>query len=323
MNLKEIAAILIAMLLSFSAYAETPIIYISNCNDLLQINDNPEGHYELTANISCDQTFVPISYLKGELNGNGFTLSNLKLTGTENVGLFGQLRDAKVRNLTLSNIAVTGNSKIQSIGVLAGLADDSHVTNVTIENSTVTAPVKVVHGAGMLVGNIEETTVDMVKVSNSNLTVTDTSAVGMLVGQTKESQLSGLTNSNNVLTITNDKQEFVGGIVGNALSSSLANIQSSDNRTSAQILDKGNVGLLTGQLTNGSTLANAEIRSDVLDVPVEDDQLNKGIAAGNILKPSDTAATLSNIQTYDIDEGLYWYNPRHDTDILTEQIIKN
>ena len=206
---------------------------------------------------------------------------------------------------------------------LWGLKPNGTKTYAKLLTPTITAPVKVVHGAGMLVGNIEDTTVDMVKVSNSNLTVVHTNALGMLFGQTKDSQLTELVNSNNVLTITNDKQEFVGGIVGNALSSSLANIQSSDNRISAQILDKGNVGLLTGQLTNGSTLANAEIRSDVLDVPVENDQLNKGMAAGNILKPSKTAATLSNIQTYDIDEGLYWYNPRHDTDILTEQIIKN
>ena len=323
MKLASITAMVIAALASHTVHAETPIISISNCDDLLQINDNPKGHYELTANISCDQTFEPISYLKGELNGNGFTLSNLKLTGTENVGLFGQLRDATVRNLTLSNISVTGTSTIQSIGVIAGRAYDSYLTNVTIDNSTVTAPVKVVHGAGMLVGNIEDTTVDMVKVSNSNLTVAHTNALGMLFGQTKDSQLTELVNSYNVLTITNDKQEFVGGIVGNALSSSLANIQSTDNLISAQILDKGNVGLLAGQLTNGSTLANAEIRNDVLDVPVEDDQLSKGIAAGNILKPSKTAETLSNIQTYDIDEGLYWYNPRHDTGILTAQIIKN
>ena len=145
----------------------------------------------------------------------------------------------------------------------------------------------------------------------------------MLFGQAKDSQLTDLVNSNNVLTITNDEQEFVGGIVGNAYRSSLTNIQSTDNLISAQILDKGNVGLLTGQLTNGSTLANAEIRNDVLDSPVNDRLLHKGITAGYILKPSDTATTLFNIQTYDIDDGLHWYNTGYNTDILTKLIIKN
>ncbi|MCA2015599.1 hypothetical protein LDJ79_05715 [Vibrio tritonius] len=323
MKLAPMTAMLIAVLSPLSVQATTSVTPISACNDFSKIGDNPKGDYQITTNLNCDQTIEPLGIFKGTLDGQGHSISGLHLTGNGNVGLFAQLRDATVRNLTLSNISVTGTSTIQSIGVIAGFANNSHLIEVTIDNSTITAPVKVTHGAGMLAGNIEETTVDMVKVINSNLTVAHTNALGMLFGQTKDSQLTELVNSNNILTITNDKQEFVGGIVGNALSSSLTNIQSTDNLISAQILDKGNVGLLTGQLTNGSTLANAEIRSDVLDVPVENDQLNKGIAAGNILKPSKTAATLSNIQTYDIDEGLYWYNPRHDTDILTEQIIKN
>ncbi|EPO2956253.1 hypothetical protein ACUT6V_003425 [Vibrio cholerae] len=323
MKIKLFFVLVVTSIFSICTYAATSITSISACSDFSKIGDNPNGDYQITTNLNCDQTIEPLGIFKGTLDGQGHSISGLHVTGTGNVGLFAQLRDATIRKLTLRNISVTGTSTIQSIGVIAGRAHDSHVTEVTIENSTVTAPVKVIHGAGMLAGNIEDSTVDMVTVSNSNLTVAHTSAVGMLFGQTKDSQLSGLTNSNNVLTITSDKQEFVGGIVGNAYRSSLKKIHSSDNRISAQILDKGNVGLLTGQLTKGGTIINAEIRSDVLDVPVGDNQLKKGIAAGYILKPTETTATLSNIQTYDIDEALDWYNPRHDTGILTEQIIKN
>lgn len=39
--------------------------------------------------------------------------------------------------------------------------------------------------------------------------------------------------------------------MGNAYRSSLANIQNTVNLISAQIIDKGNVGLLTGQLNKG------------------------------------------------------------------------
>ncbi|EFP96821.1 ZmpA/ZmpB/ZmpC family metallo-endopeptidase-related protein [Vibrio caribbeanicus] len=323
MKIKQCIVLAITAPFSFFTLAETSITYISSCSDLSQIDDNPEGEYQLTADLSCSQDFESLGYFKGVFDGQNFTISDLNLSGTGNVGLFTQIRGAKIRNLTLRNITVEPTHKSSSIGVLAGRAYDSHLTNVRIENSEITTSEKVTHGVGMLLGTIEDTTVDIVKVSNSTINVAHTSYLGMLLGQAKYSELSNLAHRNNILTISNDEQEFVGGIVGNAYASNLKNIQSSGNLISAQILEKGNVGLLTGQLTRGSTLVNAEIRSDLLNVPIHDNQVNKGIAAGYILKPSETAATLSNIQTYSVDNGLYWYNSKHDTDIMTEQIIKN
>jgi hypothetical protein len=323
MKIKQCIVLAITASFSFFTLAETSITYISSCSDLSKINDNPDGEYQLTTNVSCGQNFESLGYFKGELDGQGFTISDLNLTGTGNVGLFTQIRGAKIRNLTLRNITVATTNRSLSIGVLAGRAYGSHLTNVEIENSDITALEKVTHGVGMLAGTIEDTIVEMVKVSNSTLNVVHTNSLGMLLGQAKYSELSNLVHRNNILTISNDEQEFVGGIVGHVYGSSLDDIQSSNNLISAQILEKGNVGLLTGQLTKGSTLVNVEIHRDMLDVPVNDNQVKKGIAAGYILKPSETAATLSNIQTYSVDDDLYWYNSSHDTDIVTEKIIKN
>lgn len=80
----------------------------------------------------------PSKEFKGNVDGKGHTISNLSITPLKKVytyGLFGTINHAKIKNLNLENISVSGKfpSKCRYIGTLAGNADSDSAMN-TIEN---------------------------------------------------------------------------------------------------------------------------------------------------------------------------------------------
>lgn len=74
----------------------------------------------------------------GTFDGNGHTISNLKLNGTAKTAFFGTLTDATVKNVKFVNASV--NSESGYAAVVAGQATGKTViSNVTVENATVAA----------------------------------------------------------------------------------------------------------------------------------------------------------------------------------------
>ena len=80
--------------------------------------------------------WTPINGFAGTFDGNGKTVSNLKVTsGKSNVGLFGKVEAKEIKNLTVKNAIVTGYT---NVGVVAG-----HPWTATFTNITVTGHVEV------------------------------------------------------------------------------------------------------------------------------------------------------------------------------------
>ena len=68
---------------------------------------------------------------RGTFDGNGKTISNLKITSTENnVGLFGYIAGATIRNFTLENADVTGE---KCTAAVVGNANSGTIENVTVQ----------------------------------------------------------------------------------------------------------------------------------------------------------------------------------------------
>ena len=65
----------------------------------------------------------------GNLNGNGFTLSNINLVDCDNNGLFGCMLSSTIKNLNLENIVISGGI---DNGTLAGKATNVNIENVSI-----------------------------------------------------------------------------------------------------------------------------------------------------------------------------------------------
>ncbi|MBQ9138572.1 MAG: fibronectin type III domain-containing protein [Alistipes sp.] len=113
-----------------SEYAETGTAYGMDYvdeNGVVNIKDNID-----MAGIE----FAPISNFSGILDGNGFTISNLKIaTYGENTGLFATLTNATVRNLNLDSsctITVTNLSGASYAGAVVGsISGDCTFENIT------------------------------------------------------------------------------------------------------------------------------------------------------------------------------------------------
>lgn len=103
--------------------------------------------FALTNNISIPgtNTWQPIGNeqktFNGIFDGNGYTISNLNLTSEySRNGLFGSIRNAKIVNLQLKNIRMTGTINTEvCLGSLVGYAKgDCTLSNIFVTNSQLT-----------------------------------------------------------------------------------------------------------------------------------------------------------------------------------------
>ncbi|MFC4306699.1 S-layer homology domain-containing protein [Cohnella boryungensis] len=173
-----------------------------------------DGKYELSADIDMtDVTFsaigggvAPTPFL-GTFNGKGYTISNLKISSSNNnTGLFAYIgTGGRVVNARLTNVDITG---VNSTGAIAGTSAG------TIENSYVDGKVTGAGYTGGLVGLLHAGTLQ-----NSSVTanVYGNTAGGLIGGTNWNNSGSPLTQrdttTGNVI-LNNDVKGTVTGIVG-------------------------------------------------------------------------------------------------------------
>lgn len=199
-------------------------------------------HYALGANITLStENFVPIGInndlaFTGSFNGQGKIIYGvyMQMPTKTNVGLFGVLDGATVKNLKVYTGQITAS---QNVGGIAGLCVDSSIQNCQV-NVTVSGSVGIVGGivgkavnsriqlcvgfssyviagniAGGIVGLAEQNT--SVEGCIANNVVYATSQVGGIVGCLNNSTISYVASLANV-----SGEEKVGGIVGFAYGTS-------------------------------------------------------------------------------------------------------
>lgn len=126
---------------------------ISDLEGLKQIDSNLDGNYILTDDIVVtDTVFNPIgavvngenvsySAFTGSFDGNGHTIKGLRLDGSggyDNLGLFGKIENAQIKNLKVEVVYVNFNTSITdissvNIGGIAGTSVTSTIEQCAIE----------------------------------------------------------------------------------------------------------------------------------------------------------------------------------------------
>ncbi|WP_181907438.1 S-layer homology domain-containing protein [Cohnella lupini] len=132
---------------------------IDTVTELNNISNNSmtwEENYRLTGNIDLTsyngkRIGDPFTPFTGKFDGNGFTLRNLTMNSTKNVGFFGGTEGATIEDVHLVNIDVTG---YQYVGGLVGDA-----INTTIINSSAEGVVTGNDSVGVLVGYNEHSSI--------------------------------------------------------------------------------------------------------------------------------------------------------------------
>jgi hypothetical protein len=219
MESKRKISILVAMLYAAAAFAfaggsgtaEDPF-QISTIAHLQAVNSNLSSHFILVNDIDLagesftNSVIAPYTYwsspqFTGTFDGCGFVISNLTVTGGENVGFFGRIsRPGIVKNLGIENANITAGI---SVGVLAGYST-GHITDCY---ATGTVTITGNKGGGLLGSG------STASVSNcyADVNVFGGSIVGGLVGYN-----SATIIANSYATGDISGTSYVGGLVGDA-----------------------------------------------------------------------------------------------------------
>ena len=267
---KKTFGILLAVCLLFGVLMITPmaddnVIEIKDADALLAMMNNMgsadyplDGHYQLTGD-SYDmqgKKVIPIGTsakpFTGTFDGNGKTVSNYTYSDTsaDNVGFFGYVSDATIKNLTVSG-TVTGK---QFVGGIAGYAASGTTISGCTNNCNVTGIASTKARVGGIVGYAadatQETSVLIINCKNTGdvagkdgtafredvggiagiawyaaITscentgkVEGSNSVGGIVGRSLYAVITDCNNSNANKTV--EGTSYIGGIIGHAQSAS-------------------------------------------------------------------------------------------------------
>lgn len=196
---------------------------ITTEDDLFDVRNNLSAHYKLMNDLDLTewiaeenprQGWDPISTFTGVFDGNGKTISGLKISRSSlsNIGLFGATSNATIKDICLNMPSIEGNG---DVGALVGKA-----TNTAFSNITLISPY--VKGAsaniGSLAGSYSGTIEGSIKIYNP--TVEGGTIVGGLVG------ISSSSNAIENVELVNPHVtggEKTGGIIGSASIHSINN----------------------------------------------------------------------------------------------------
>ncbi|MBQ6065926.1 MAG: hypothetical protein IJK89_03815 [Clostridia bacterium] len=191
---------------------------VSNLDDIWELVDctsDYDGKYIVLVNdLSLGgETLEPIGTedepFKGIFDGCGYTVGNFKMGNNDYCGLFGCSEDASIGNVTIKNATFTcANSS--NVGLLAGYAVNTSISNVVTENCTIEAA----SNAGGIVGTIKDGKVsDCVNGCSVTLITGNESGpnAGGIAGSAKDSQILRCINTADV---SGNYQKNIGGIVG-------------------------------------------------------------------------------------------------------------
>lgn len=179
---------------------------IETSQDLQDISNNPASYYELGNSISMSGfTFTPISSFSGNLNGNGYTISNLNSALINNIASGGVITNVIFDNSQVDN---SGNA-----GALA-MSSSGTASYITVKNSKITGS----NSAGGIIGyGGEACYVDSCIVENSVVmgATSGDYGTGGIIG-TQDPKYSNTAVSVNNCTIRDSylRNSKVGGIVG-------------------------------------------------------------------------------------------------------------
>lgn len=182
------------------------------------------GNVELSADIDMSVTDMePIKSLKGTFEGNGYTISNLSLSGEAQgtgwnapdvgLGLIAQL-DGTVQNLKVENIQVTSNSNSKiNAGVIAGIVDGTaNITNCAVSGNIVLPEDSKANNAGGAIGAVMYNKTANVYGFWSNVSINSGGFVGGIVGNATGSNIT-IENSASIGILI--ASYYGGGIIGN------------------------------------------------------------------------------------------------------------
>ncbi len=204
---------------------------INNAVELLELAGAPNkwnGNYKLTSDIDLSGTeFSPIGNSEtpfcGSFDGNGFEITNMKITGdkdSRNIGMFGVICGARLKNITLECVNITGGSVV---GGLVGIAES------------------------------DETQKSISLISDCHISGSVTAIGNSYAKQTDVGGLAGINDS--------AENKVSGNVFLSVIDNCTADVEVIGNTGAADISDAGHIGGLVG--LNKGTISNSFAKGSV------------------------------------------------------------
>lgn len=232
---------------------------------------------------------------KGVYDGAGFKITNVSFTAaTDEIGqgLFGSIKDATIKNLTVENF--TNNSKKKYTGVIAGVSNTSIVKNCTVRGE-----ITIKGSQAGLVGRNNSVVQDCS--FNGNFYAFDT-CIGAIVGlNASDGTVSNCKAAGTVSSTTN----AAGGIVGLCESGSVDAITACE--FNGNVISEGrNIGGILGMKANrnggvqnckmtGTVSGTYNIGGIIGSVLKNNDSAKPGVLVSNCVNSAKVMGTLYNI----------------------------
>ena len=287
---------------------------IENADQLKAVENDPDAHYELIADIdlegSAENLWNPIgndqnTTFTGTFDGNGHTISGLYMNAKSpdntdrGLGLFSYLgSDGTIKNLTVEGEicpgeGVDGPYYYPSVGSVAGQCDGGTIINCT-SGVNITGYTEGTVG-GIVAGADDGGTIENCRYTGTiDITIGDTRGMGGIVGQASDCTVENCENAGTVIS-----DIHTGGVVGrNNSGGEVLNcrnsgyVKSSGNRASGgvvgdnygEIKNSYNIGTVTGSggWTGGVTGHNvAESSTNAKTGGIVENCYNAGTVSGS------------------------------------------
>ena len=197
-----------------------------------------------------------------EFDGNKMTITGLTIESDfDYVGLFGNVKDAEIFDLGITNAVISGND---NVGIIAGKVSG----NSKIYDTYVTGAVSGSNNVGALLGSVDKA--DVLN-SYSTANVSGNSYVGGIIGYVGAPGTYTMSDLENTANISG--ADYVGGVFGGVVNQmsnySDFTINLSQLKNSGDITGSGNyVGGIAGYLTAESnysiTLCSADLKTRMI-----------------------------------------------------------
>ena len=238
----------------FIIKSEAELAWFSDTTNYKLTDDKTTQLYEVNARLDADldmgnELFVPIcggggeKIFKGTFDGNGHTISNLRINGAElakkmnnaryaqNVGFIAALSGGTVKNLILenvdiqssTNIGVVGSKNQISVGAIVGWQQNGTIDNCVASGTILTSGKG--QGVGGIVGNLHKGTISNCLSYVSILASGQNAQVGGIVGLTKNNEIEIKSCAYVGTTLESIGSGAVGGIVGQQFNSKSLTIE--------------------------------------------------------------------------------------------------
>lgn len=208
-----------------------------------------------------DRAYLPIGTFdapfKGGFDGDGYTLSAIKLPGTARVGVFPSLQDAEIKNLTIEGVFLSGFSA-NNVGGLAGKAENSTMENIHISGIQIDAG----DYSGGLVGELINSTVHHTSTEGTLMNRAGTDGSGGLIGRAVNSDITYSVSHVNLVnkdTSPAGGASSIAGLMGTALKCRIKNVYADGNIDYSELNPIVSVGEVAGLISQADStyIANA------------------------------------------------------------------